>query len=83
MGDLILDAGFKTDAVFIFRTPGMLIMPAGRKVILKGGASPNNIYWSTGYAATFAANCIMEGNIFAGTAITYAAGCTHHGRYNS
>ena len=58
-------------------------MPHGRKVILKGGASPNNIYWSAGTAATFAANCIIEGNIFAGTAITYAAGCTHHGRYDS
>ena len=75
------DTDAVSDAVFIFRTPTTLSMPAGKKVILKGGASPNNIYWSTGTGATFAANCIMEGNIFAGTAITYAAGCTHHGRY--
>ena len=70
-----------SDAVFIFRTPTTFTMPRDRKIILKGGASANNIYWSAGTAATFAANCIVHGNIFAGTTITYATGCTHHGRY--
>jgi len=79
-GDLVLDAGGKADAVFIFRMPTTLSTSADRNVILAGGANPNNIYWSTGTAATFAARCTMQGNIFAGTAITYAAGCTHAGR---
>ena len=80
LGDLILDAGGNTDAVFIFRMPTTLSTAADRKVLLAGGANPSNIYWSTGTAATFAARCLMHGNIFAGTAITYAAGCTHNGR---
>jgi len=53
------------------------------KVILANGANPNNIYWSAGNAATFAQHSIIEGNVFADTGITYAAGCTHHGRYDS
>jgi len=87
-GDLILDGGMGdtgavSDAVFIFRANTKLSMTAGKRVILKGGASPKNIYWSAGTAATFAENCVMEGNLFSGTAgITYAAGCVHHGRYD-
>jgi membrane-bound inhibitor of C-type lysozyme len=78
-----LDAGTKTDAVFIFRTPGALTTVGASKVILAGGARYNNIYWSTGTAAHFDSGTIMEGTIFAGTNITYAAHCTHHGRYKS
>jgi len=75
------DTGAISDAVFIFRAATLLTMKTGMRVILKGGASPSNIYWSAGTGAAFAANCIMQGNVFAGTAgITYAAGCVHHGR---
>jgi len=85
--DLILDAGMGTtgavsNAVFIFCTPTTLAMTAGRKVILTGGATAKNIYWSAGTAATFAEDCIMQGNIFSGTeGITFAARCVHHGRF--
>ena len=85
--NLILDGGLNetdavSDAVWIFRTPTTLNMKVGLKVILTGGASSNNVYWSAGTAATFDANTVSEGNIFSGTAgITFAAGCTHNGRY--
>ena len=82
-GDLVLDAENNPAAVFIFRTPGSLSTTQNMKVILANGANPNNIYWSAGNAATFAQHSIIEGNIFADTGITYAAGCTHHGRYDS
>eukprot|EP00277_Geminigera_cryophila_P035945 CAMPEP_0173098102 /NCGR_PEP_ID=MMETSP1102-20130122/34470_1 /TAXON_ID=49646 /ORGANISM="Geminigera sp., Strain Caron Lab Isolate" /LENGTH=359 /DNA_ID=CAMNT_0013990413 /DNA_START=19 /DNA_END=1098 /DNA_ORIENTATION=+ len=85
-GHLILDAGMGdtgaiSDAVFIFRAATLLTMKAGMRVILRGGASPSNIYWSAGTGGAFAANSVMQGNVFSGTAgITYAAGCIHHGR---
>jgi len=82
-GILTLDAGSKTDAIFIFRTSGALITTGASKVILTGGASCSNIYWSVGTAAHFDSGTTIEGTIFAGTTITYAAHCIHHGRYNS
>jgi len=80
-GNLILDALGHPNAVFIFRTPGLITSTENRKVLLAGGANPNHIFWSAGTGANFAAYTTMEGNIFAGTEITYAAYCTHHGRY--
>jgi len=78
----MVETGAISNAVFIFRAATLLTMKAGMRVILRGGASPNNIYWSAGTGAAFAANCIMQGNVFSGAAgITYAAGCVHHGRY--
>jgi len=77
-----LDAENNHTAVFIFCSPGTLSTTQDMKVVLSNSANPNNIYWSAGTAATFAQYAIIEGNIFAGTGITYAAGCTHHGRYD-
>ena len=76
------DTGAVSDAVFMFRAGTTLSMAAGKKVILKGGASRNNIYWTASVSAIFAVDCVMEGSIFAGT-ITYAARSTQHGRYLS
>jgi len=58
-------------------------MKTNLNIVLKGGASSNNVYWSAGTAATFDVGTVSEGNIFAGTASTFAAGCTHNGRYFS
>ena len=82
-GVLTLDAGNKEDAVFIFRTVGALTTTGASEVVLIRGATYKNIYWSAGTIATFAAGTTMQGNVFSDTAITYAAGCTHHGRYDS
>mmetsp|Transcript_13269 Transcript_13269/g.21028 ORF Transcript_13269/g.21028 Transcript_13269/m.21028 type:complete len:356 (-) Transcript_13269:327-1394(-) len=85
-GDLILDGGMGdsgafSDAMFIFKASTKLSMAAGKRVLLQGGASAKNIYWSAGTAATFEKDCVMQGNLFSGTAgIHYAAGCAHHGR---
>jgi len=59
-------------------------MKTNLNVVLKGGASSNNVYWIAGTAASFDAGTVSEGNVFSGTAgITFAAGCTHNGRYFS
>ena len=76
-------SGAVSEAMFIFKASTKLSMSAGKRVLLQGGASAKNIYWSAGTAATFEKDCVLQGNLFSGTAgIHYAAGCVHYGRYD-
>jgi hypothetical protein len=65
-----LDAGGNTDAVFIFVAGSTLTTCAGSKIVLKGGAKAENVYWVLGTALTMGADSILVGNVLAGSAIT-------------
>jgi hypothetical protein len=64
--------------VFLFGTA--LTMPANATVVLTNGATADNVYFVTGSAFTFGANCTVNGSILAGTSITFASASVLNGR---
>lgn len=79
-GDLILDSGHDDLAVFVFRTTTTITIAPYANVVLQGGAKPDNIFWSAGTSVVMAAHSTAQGNFFADTAVTIAAGAVVHGR---
>ena len=76
--DLTLD-GSATD-VWIFKVAGTLDMAAAKKVILSGGALPQNIFWQVAGAVNVGANTHFEGIILGQTAITFGNLSSINGR---
>jgi Ice-binding-like len=79
-GDLTLDAGGDTDAVFLFQMTTTLSTTAGRQVILSGGARAANVFWQVGTSATLGATSAFVGTIMADQSITVATGVRLQGR---
>jgi len=75
-GDLTLNGA--GTYVFLFGTA--LTMGANCHVVLTNGATADNVYFVTGSAFTFGANCTVNGNILAGTSITFASASVLNGR---
>jgi Ice-binding-like/Bacterial Ig-like domain len=78
-GNLTLDAANNPNAVWIFQAGTSLTVgiagPAGaRSVILVNGASPNNVYWYIGSAATIngTGGGTMVGTIIASAGVTFS-----------
>jgi|SRR6185312_3646428 len=79
-GDLTLDGGGNTKAVFLFQMASTFTMTAGRKVILTHGARAKNIFWAVGSSATFGTNCSVYGNLLVYKSISMATGTVMRGR---
>jgi hypothetical protein len=84
-GNLTLDAQGDANAIWIFQMPstgtGLTLTNPSCKVILTNGAQAANVFWWTPGSATIGGGCAMEGNILAGTSITFAStGATMDGR---
>ena len=79
-GDLTLDAKGDPSAMFIFQSASDLALPAGRKVLLTGGAVPANVFWQVGGAATLGTFATMNGTIVASGAIAVGTGTIVNGR---
>jgi hypothetical protein len=77
---LTLDAGGNPNAVWIFKMGSTLITDPGTSIVLAGGASWKNVYWSVGTAATLGTNSIFYGNILANSSISINTGATLYGR---
>jgi hypothetical protein len=78
-GNLTLDAKNNPNAVWIFQATTSLTVgvagPAGaRSVVLVNGASPKNVYWYVGSAATIngTGGGIMVGTIIASAGVTFS-----------
>ncbi len=76
--DLTLN-GNATD-VWIFQVAGTLDMAAAKKVILSGGALPQNIFWQVSGAVTIGAGTHFEGIILGQTSITFGNLASINGR---
>ncbi|MHB8474468.1 MAG: ice-binding family protein [Sulfuricaulis sp.] len=76
--DLTL-SGSATD-VWIFQVAGTLDMAAAKKVILSGGALPQNIFWQVSGAVTMGAGTHFEGIILGKTGITFGTLASINGR---
>lgn len=79
-GDLTLDGGGHSDAVWIFQIASSFNMTSGRQVFLTNGANAANIFWQVGTAASFGTTTVMQGTIMAGTQVTMATLGTLNGR---
>jgi len=71
-GDLTLDAGGNSNAVWIFQIPSgfTTVGGAGGNVILSGGAQAKNVFWQVGSSATIGDYTSFNGNVLALTSIT-------------
>lgn len=75
-GDLTLNGA----GLYVFLIGSSLTMGANCHVVLTNGATANNVYFITGTFFTFGANCTVNGNILAGSAVTFASNSILNGR---
>ena len=67
-------------SVWIFQIAGTLTVGNGAKMILSGGALPQNIFWSVASGVNLGTGVQFSGNILSQTAITIATGTSLNGR---
>lgn len=79
-GELTLDGGGNSGAVFIFQIASTLTMTSGRQVILTNGTQAKNVFWQVGSSATIGSTAILNGSILALTSITAVTGAVINGR---
>ena len=77
-GDITL-TGTASD-IWIFQITGTLGLEANKKIILAGGASPQNIFWSVAGAVTLKTDSTFRGIILAQTNIAIQNGAILEGR---
>ncbi|MDZ4688067.1 MAG: ice-binding family protein [Planctomycetaceae bacterium] len=66
--------------VWILQIAGDLQLANARKVLLRGGAQPRNIYWQVGGQATLGTTSQFNGTILSETSIAMNTGATINGR---
>jgi len=80
-GNLTLDGGGNSDAVFILQFKGAFTAGAGTKIILSNGTRAANVFWIAEGAIDIAANSVIKGTLFSHPgAISLAGNCTIEGR---
>ncbi|MHB1901978.1 MAG: ice-binding family protein, partial [Cuniculiplasma sp.] len=67
-------------SVWIFQIAGTLTIGNSAKVILSGGALPQNVFWSVASGVSLGTGAQFYGNILSQTAITIATGASLVGR---
>lgn len=79
-GNLILDGGGNSNAVFVFIVPAAMTTASSSNVTLINSAQAGNVYWIVGTSATLGTTSHMVGNIIANASITLNTGATLTGR---
>jgi len=77
-GDITL-TGSASD-IWIFQIAGTLDIASGKKIILAGGAQPQNVFWQVAGAVTLVTGSQFQGIILAQTNIAMQDGATLNGR---
>ena len=79
-GELVLDGGGDSAAVFIFQAGSSLTTASGSRVSLINGANACNVFWQVGSSATLGTGSVFVGNLLALTSITATTGANVEGR---
>jgi hypothetical protein len=79
-GALVLDAGGRADAVFVFKMVSTLITASNATVHVINGGTACGVYWMVGSSATLGTNTAFAGSVLALTSITLNTGATLSGR---
>lgn len=80
-GTVTLDGQGDPNAVWIFQISTALTTGSGSKVVLSGGASPHNIFWTVGSGATLGTTSTFNGSILSNSgSITLNTGAVLNGR---
>jgi hypothetical protein len=79
-GDLVLDAGGRADAVFVFKTVSTLITASNSSVHVINGGGACGVFWQIGSSATLGTGTNFTGSILALTSITLTTGASVSGR---
>lgn len=70
-GTLTLDGGGSANAYWVFQMPSTLITSPGAMVNVIHTGSGAGVFWNVGSSATLASGSVFEGNILAGSSITF------------
>ena len=79
-GTLVLDAGGRADAVFVFKTVSTLITASNSSVHVINGGGDCGVFWQIGSSATLGTGTTFAGSILALTSISLATGAAISGR---
>ena len=80
-GDLTLDGGGDSNAVWIFQIVSSLTTAAtNSQVILTNSATAQNVFWQVGSSATLGTTTTFAGTIMAQASVTLGTGATLNGR---
>ena len=79
-GALVLDAGGKADAVFIFKTASTLTTASNASVKVINGGSDCGVFWQIGSSATLGTGTVFSGSVLALASITLATTAKVSGR---
>jgi hypothetical protein len=79
-GNLTLDGGGDSNAIWIFQMGSTLTTASGSSVVMAGSGTPCNVYWQVGSSATLGTATAFQGNLLASASITLTGGTTVIGR---
>jgi Ice-binding-like len=79
-GQLTLDGGGNSDAVWVFQVGSAITTAVNSSVVMAGSAQPRNVFWRIGSSATLATTSAFQGNILAYASITLTSGSSLVGR---
>jgi hypothetical protein len=79
-GDLILDAGGNSAAVWIFQIGSTLTTAANSTVTVTNGGLIDNVFWQVRSSATLGIDSQIAGNVLAQDSITVTTGAVINGR---
>lgn len=79
-GTMTLDAAGDPSAVFVFQVGAAMSVAAASKVVLKGGALANNVYWQVVGAVALGAEASLVGTVLGAGVISFGAGASLKGR---
>ena len=79
-GALVLDAGGRADAVFVFKIASTLTTASNASVRVINGGNECGVFWQVGSSATLGTTTVFAGSIFALASITLTTGATVSGR---
>ena len=79
-GALVLDAGGRADAVFVFKIASTLTTASNASVRVINGGNECGVFWQVGSSATLGTTTTFAGSVLALASITLTTGATVSGR---